>query len=268
MEDDHKNDWKQRSYKYPLKVSLQAVIDQWKNDRVESWTKPGVPEDIQNIIDDLEEAFDSDRPFTKEEIFEMVEELAEAVKGASQKFVKSEALQKFCGQINCFYENTDLFRCAEEHLEVYLAKDAVEKSRDAAYRLMSLEFELYTTENLNLTKAVVDFLQLVVRCYIWGFDAECTILCRSAIEKAIEVKVSDKMCEKRHLKPTLDCKIKVAKREGLINDEIYKIANSIKKRGNITVHEGPKDPNVTKLVRQTIKETVRVISVVTDDESR
>ena len=97
MEDGHKDDWKQRSYKYPLKVSLQAVIDRWKNDRVESWTKLGVPKDIQNIIDDLEEDFDSDRPFTKEEIFEMVEELAEGVKVASKKLAKSEALRKFGG---------------------------------------------------------------------------------------------------------------------------------------------------------------------------
>jgi len=130
MEDDHKNDWKQGSYKYPLKVSLQAVIDQWKNDRVESWTKPGVPEDIQNIIDDLEENFTSDRSFTKEEIFEMVEELAEGVKVASQKLAKSKALQKFGGQINLFYENTDLFRYVKEHLEAYLANDAVETIED------------------------------------------------------------------------------------------------------------------------------------------
>ncbi len=267
MKDDHKNDWKQGSYKYPLKGSLQAVIDQWKDDRVESWTKPGVPEDIQNIIDDLEENFTSDRPFTKEEILEMVEELAEGVKVASQKLAKSKALQKFGGQISHFYENTDLFRYVEEHLEAYLANDAVEEIRDAAIRLMSLEMELSVIENLILNQAVTDFLRLVTRCYTWGFYAECIIVCRSAMEKAIQDKVNYEMCEKqlgrrlgKRQNYSLEDRIVVAKQESILNDEIAKIATDIRQRGNKVIHE---DPKLIEKVRETIKGAIRVISVVT-----
>jgi len=262
MEDGHKDDWKQRSYKYPLKVSLQAVIDRWKNDRVESWTKLGVPKDIQNIIDDLEEDFDSDRPFTKEEIFEMIEKLTKALKTVYKHPAKADSLNDFeTVDLNLFDNTIELFKYTKESLEACLAESAIDKVAEGAQRML-LFIDLFFIRGINLSQAVIDFLRLVTRCYIWGFDAECIVLCRSAMEKAIKDKL---MCEKRLGKKqyyTLKHRIEVAKREGLIDDNIAKIADGIRDRGNTVVH---KDPKATKLVSQTIHETIRVISVVTGE---
>jgi len=264
MQDDIGNGWKEGPYKYPLEDSLKAAIDKWKDARERSWTKPGVPENIQNIINDLEEHISMDRPFRKEEIFEIVEELAEAVKSASAGLVKSEALKKFGTKMYLFGANDDLFRYAEEHLEVHLAENIVEKLRNGADRLMSLEMKLSVIEKLNLNKTAINFLQLVVRSYIWGFNTECIIFCRSAVETVMRNKVTYEMCEKSLRKRSgyykLADRIAVAKKEGLISDEICKIARDITQRGNKVLHD---DPNLTENVEQTIWDTVRIISIVT-----
>ena len=120
MENDHNNFWKQQSYKYPLIVSLKEFIDKWKNDREKSWKTPNVPENIQKIINDLEEAFGGNRTLKKEEIFQIIEEFSECFKITSQNLVESEALKILGGKIHYFYENDDLYKYTEENLESYL----------------------------------------------------------------------------------------------------------------------------------------------------
>jgi len=250
MERGLRHKWGQGAYRYHLGDSLKIAINKWKNDRQESWAKLGIPRNIKNIIGNLEEEFRG-RRLEKEEIFEIVEKFAEAVMAASKTLAPVEFERDL---INYFYEETDLFRYAEERLEAYLAEDAIEKIEEAARRLTSLDYELYIIGKLHPTQAITDFLQLVMSSYIWGFDTECIILCRSAMENAIKNRVGSGY--------RLVDLINVAKQEGILNDEIAKIATSIKDRGNTAVHE---DPNSTKDIRKTIKETVRVISVVADE---
>jgi hypothetical protein len=257
MERDIRHNWGQGTYRYPLRYSLERAINQWKSDRQESWTK-GIPENIKDIIDDIEASL-GERPLKKEEIFEIIEKCVEAAIATSNNFDPMEFVANN-------YASPGLIRYAMERLEAYFAENSIEKIEEAASRLMSLENELYITGNLHLTPAVKDFLQLVMRSYLWGFDAECIILCRSAMENAIKNRVTDDMCEK-HLGPStrehysLPDRIFAAKREGILNDEITKIATSIKWRGDTTVH---KDPNATKNIYGTITDTIRVISVITD----
>jgi len=252
MERGFKHNWGQGTYKYPLGDSLKIAINQWKDNRQESWAKSGIPGNIKNIIENLEETFGG-RPLKKKEVFKIVEEFAEAVIATNKNLVNSRNLTEFeRGLINYFYEETDLFRYTEEHLEVYLAENAIEKIEKATRRLMSLEWELYTIKNLHLIPAVTDFLQLVTRSYIWGFDTECTILCRSAMEQAIENRVGSGY--------RLVDLINVAKKKGVINNDIADIAHKIREKANKILH---RDPNVTEDALGTIKETVRVISVVT-----
>src|SRR4030042_2827491 len=131
---------------------------------------------------------------------------------------------------------------------------------------MSLENEIYITGKIHLTPTVKDFLRLVMRSYLWGFDTESVILCRSAMEKAFENRVTYEMCEKYFGPPhggdySLQARVIVAKREGMLNDEIAEIATKIRLRGNTALH---RDPNATKNIYETITDTIRVISVITD----
>jgi hypothetical protein len=257
MERNIKHNWGQETYRYPLRYSLERVIDQWKSDRQESWAK-GISEDINDIIDDVEFSLDK-RQFKKEEIFEIIEKCADAAIAASNNFDPLE--------FNAYYyASPGLIRYTIERLEAYFAENLVEKIEEAAKRLMSLEDDLYHVRKIRLTPAVKDFLLLVRRSYLWGFDTESVILCRSAMEKALENRVTYEICEKYFGPPhgggySLQDRIIAAKREGILNDETAEIAEKIRLRGNTALH---KDPNATKDIYGTIRDTIRVISVITD----
>lgn len=264
MDIDIVNDWGEGTYRDSFKNHIKTAIDRWENDRRNSWLRQEVPETITKVIDDLWEALGGP-PYEKQELFVMIEELAQAIISTSNKPEKSGALGKFSG--HNFNESVELFKYVEEHLAIYLAKNFINKINKAADRLVSLEYSLTIMENFKMNKTIAKFLTLVTRSYVWGFDAECIILCRSAMEKAIEDKVTYEMCEnilgKRYGKQqnyVLADRIMVAQKEGLIEKEIAKIANNIRVRGNKVLHD---DPNLTKTVFKTITDTIRVISIMT-----
>lgn len=266
MDIDIVNDWGEGTYRNSLKNHIKTAIEQWENDRRNSWLRPEVPETIQKAIDDLWEAF-GEPPHEKQELFEMIEELAQAIISTSNNPEKSGALGKFSG--HNFGESVELFKYVEEHLAIYLAKNFINKINKAAYRLVRLEYPLTIMENFKMNKIIADFLTLVTRNYVWGFDAECIILCRSTMEKAIEDKVTNEMCENilrkrlgKNQYYTLSDRIKVAQKEGLIDKEIVEIAHDIKEMGNSVLHDGP-NLKLKKTVFKTIRDTIRVISIMT-----
>lgn len=112
-------------------------------------------------------------------------------------------------------------------------------------------------------RATVSYLFRLARCYIWGFDPECTILCRSVIDSAFLDRVSDEMCES-HLGPprhwgttfTLKDRITVAHKKGLLDDKMREIAEDIRSIGNDVVHL---DPNIAKDSFSAIKNTIAVL---------
>lgn len=263
MDIDIVNDWGEGAYRDSLKNHIKTAIERWENDRRNSWLRQEVPETIQQTIDDLWEAFGGERPYEKQELFEMIEEYAQAIISTSNKPEKSGALGKI--NINEFYDCVELFKYVKEHLAIYLAKNFINKINKAADRLVNLERSLIIMENFKMNKTIADFLTLVTRSYVWGFDAECIILCRSAMEAAIEDRVTYEMCEKQFGPPiggyyTLKSRLVVAKKEGLFEDNIANIAEGIRDIGNKVLHE---DPNLTKTVFKTITDTIRVISIMT-----
>lgn len=264
MDIDIVNDWGEGTYRDSLKNHIKTAIERWENDRRNSWLRPEVPETITKVIDDLWEAFGGP-PYEKQELFEMIEEYAQAIILTSNKPEKSEALGKI--NVNEFYDCVELFKYVEEHLAIHLAKSVINKINKAAERWACLEMSLGIMEECKMNKNIVDFLTRVTRSYVWGFDTECIILCRSAMDKAIKDKVTYEMYEnfeKRFGKQkegyVLFTRIKVAQQEGLIDEEIAKIAHAIRLRGNEVLHD---DPKLTETVFKTIRDTIRVISIMT-----
>ena len=265
MDIDIVNDWGEGTYRDSLKNHIKTAIERWENDRRNSWLRQEVSETITKVIDDLCEAFGG-RPYEKQELFEMIEDFAQAIISTSNKPEESGALGKFSGQQNYFYDTVELFKYVEEHLAIHLAKSVINKINKAAERWASLEMSLGIMEECKMNRTIADFLKLITGSYVWGFDAECTVLCRSAMEKAIKDKVTYEMCEnfeKRFGKQKgygLCTRIKVAQREGLIDEEIAKIAHAIRLRGNKVLHN---DPKLTETVSETLRGTVRVIAIMT-----
>ena len=147
-----------------------------------------------------------------------------------------------------------------ERFLINMSWEAIGKINEGASRI----FQLY---NLVLcsapSKPTQQFLGRLSRCFIWGFDPECVILCRAVIDTAFNNNKIDRICEKHFGKReryNLSDRIEASWKEGLIDKDIAKKAGNIRWRGNKAVHN---QPNITKNVWGTICDTVAVLEKIT-----
>lgn len=149
-----------------------------------------------------------------------------------------------------------------ERFAIDMSWEAIGKIEEGASRI----FKLY---NLVLrstpSKSTQQFLARLSRCFIWGFDPECVMLCRAVIDTAFHENVTPDMCIKHPIEPNrprfnLANRIYAARKEGLIDDDIEGKADKVRLRGNHAVHE---QPGLTKDVWGTICDTVAVLERIT-----
>ena len=147
-----------------------------------------------------------------------------------------------------------------ERFIINMSWEAIGKIEEGASRI----FQLY---NLVLSsspsKSTQQFLGRLSRCYVWGFDPECIILCRAVIDTAFQKSVDYDIC-KRHFGKRrnydLSDRIQAALNEKMIDEDIAKKARTVKERGNKAVHV---QPGITKDVWGTIRDTVAVLERIT-----
>jgi hypothetical protein len=147
----------------------------------------------------------------------------------------------------------------EESISIKLSLDFLDKIDEGASRVMDL-FRIAIC--LSPKKPTKKFLDRVSNCYIWGFDSECVILCRSVIDTAFRDKITYEICEStpgkrddnRHF--TLEDRIIAAFNKGYIDENTKNMAVDIRVRGNKAIHD---QPDITKNVFETIKKTMIVI---------
>ena len=117
-------------------------------------------------------------------------------------------------------------------------------------------------------EACIGFLSLISRCYIYGFDTECVVMCRSAIDTAFRERVTDEHCQKAHrqrLYLTLSDRIQAA--FDPVNNllvgkpDLYRAAQEVQDRGDKAVHY---DPYATKDVLGTIDRALRVVKALSE----
>lgn len=145
-----------------------------------------------------------------------------------------------------------------ERLSINLSWEALERIKKGTRR--ALDVYLLTLRE-RPSQAVQQFLARLGRCYIWGFEPECVMLCRSVIDNAFIEAVDDAMCERHPRKNgragfTLADRIRVAFEETIIDSRTRDIADQIRLRGNHAVHN---QPDVTKDVLGTMRDTLRVL---------
>jgi len=154
-----------------------------------------------------------------------------------------------------------LLKYVWERLEANLAHDfAREVLELGATRTLQL-WGLILSE-AELPKNTIEFLSRVSRCFIWGFDAECVILCRSAIDTHLRETISDSLCDKYEGPSpkhgyTLVHRIHAAYKARCIDERGKKAAIAVKQRGKTIAHY---DSNAVKDVFGTIKNALIVIS--------
>jgi uncharacterized protein YdeI (YjbR/CyaY-like superfamily) len=201
-------------YSWDLDIQLETTIDNYENDREIYWEQglskmasaltpylyqqaekfaeiifadtnqlfsiEGLPDDLKNIRHKL-----------GEEYYKHLDDEA-------KKTFNSLSKEKIYPFIHEFLqENTPNTReIVMERFIISLARDAVEKIREGAERILQL-YELVLKS--RPAETTMSFLGRLSRCYILGFDSECVILCRSVLDTAFQEKISPELCIK-HIK--------------------------------------------------------------------
>ena len=118
-------------------------------------------------------------------VYENIEALASAIIKSSQDVGDSKAISDILKKID-FGDLEDkpieFFNYVWESLEVSLVSEQMKEWEKATTKLLLFFRKLEEIENIYISEPVAKFLKLVVRNYIWGFDFECVILCRSVME--------------------------------------------------------------------------------------
>ena len=135
-----------------------------------------------------------------------------------------------------------------EALQYCLGRDAVEMVATAEQRIWRL---LLLTQQFQPSKRAAAFLRRVSRCYVYGFDPECAVMCRSVLQAAFDAEISDEDCQQvlgraKGIKRTnsspfdLADRVAVARKKGRISDSSTTKAAAIRAAGNVVIHEHPR----------------------------
>ena len=103
------------------------------------------------------------------------------------------------------------------------------------------------------------FLKRVARCYLFGFDPECLIMCRSVIDAELLSEISGDECisvlGQRQFFDLSD-RIEVGRSLRRLSFELAQEAHSIRKLGNMAVHGDPdvvRGIDVLEIIRKTLE---------------
>ena len=139
-------------------------------------------------------------------------------------------------------------RLVWEHLCAHLASESVDKAEDGATRLMDLWGLVIGAKPCS---ASVQFLRRVSRCYVWGFDTECIILCRSVLDTTFH--------ELRPDLPDLAAKIMDVANAGRISRSVVRAATDVRQVGNKAIHY---EPNIGADALEVIRKTLTVVEAI------
>lgn len=174
---------------------------------------------------------------------------------------KKRALEEVFHQTPKPPQNEDSsLRLVWEKLAINISGDAISRIETGTNRMLQLHsLEL----QMRPAKPIQQFLTRLSRCYVWGFDPECIIMCRSVLDTAFREKVPDEMCGKalgtriNHQESfALSDRITVACKYTYISEEAKKLATQVRVRGNKAVHY---QPDLSKQVWDTICDTFWVL---------
>lgn len=266
MESSNEHDWRVGSYRYPLETLLKETIEQWREDRNASL--PDNPH-LRKAFDELADSFSLTESYTMTQWLQEIEQSVGSLLRTSETLGRGDNVSE--SEVATAYMSLSALRgdnhgnlreCMTENLVMQFMARALMKSAGAAERLILLTDSLMIIQRLQLPTPLGDFVQLVARSYVWGFDAECIAMCRSALEQALRKRVTYDMCEgqlgerNRGEDYSFSDRICVAKKEGLLSEELAKTVDDVRLRGNKIVHD---DVNLTQKIDEVFRGTFIVI---------
>jgi len=119
-------------------------------------------------------------------------------------------------------------------------------------------------------KNIRKYLAEATRCYLYGFYQACIALCRATIEAVLELKLRDKgwnisMIVGDKKGEILSAMIRVAREKGIIDENMYNYAHSIRKKGNFCLHQ--RQIYTSKKALECIRNTREILEFIYEDET-
>lgn len=137
-----------------------------------------------------------------------------------------------------------------EGVEYFLGCELLRIGEDTTERALKL---LLLAQPVSPSSPAASFLKRVSRCYIYGFDPECVVMCRGVLDAEFKAEISADLCidvlGKRHRAKmndhpmfTLNKRIIVAQKTNRISEETAEKAHEVRKAGGDVVHDWPEVP--------------------------
>lgn len=164
-------------------------------------------------------------------------------------------------------------KAVSEEIEYLLGCEVVQIAKGTAERMWKL---LLLAHRLDPGWESAAFLKRVSRCYLFGFDPECVVMCRSTLDAHFNAKIPDNVCARelevedspRRNGPSvfrLCDRIAVAKMTDRISPETAEKADQVRGAGNAVVHHWPEVPKAFGDCLNVISTTVAVIRELSDE---
>ncbi len=271
------------SYSWELSIQLEGTVQSYKEDRKRYWKNLGGWSDIlyeqaerfaQAVLKNTEqlilaEEIDVDLSKLQYEMnrINKISELIKRINDIANMDIPSDERYKLICDLakECPpdpQEDESPLKLVWEKFIIDMSNNAIGKIEVGASRIFQLYQLVLSSPPSDATQK---FLGRLSRCYIWGFDPECVILCRAVLDTAFEKRVDYEICEKHcehrsRGRFSLDDRIDAAQKEKIIDKNIAKKARTVKTQGNEAVH---RRPDKIKDVWGTIRDTVAVLEKIT-----
>lgn len=277
---------------------LQVKLNQYEGDRETYWRErpqghdwpSGLFQHAQRLAEAMIQGVEQlGEPDVRSDTLQL--ELESILPAMSEKFQKAREKLSQAGltpdEINGFLKSWEqllldatqpgesqvLLRLVWEQARIaFVAKSLDQLERAAGGRILHL---LSVLKQHAAKPKVMRYLQMVSRCFVYGFDAECVIMCRSALDVCLQEEVPDRLCELHKLEVkspkqsisgggktyTIHQRIKAAQIDGLLSAKGKELISKVNEAAVPLVHQSAEScPPVLETIRNMIEAVAELTS--------
>ena len=240
-------------YEWPVWVQMETAINNYTQDR-----KEYVEAKIKELGPDAERQW--------QRLQEMSDTLVKGV-GELADIDITECLRELLSPSAFEGRLEGVVELLVEHVDVTLSWEAMVMLHSGRERFVGLSLHLRPLDPSYRSRA---FLKRVSRCYLFGFDAECVVMCRSVLESEFEAVIANNVCvgllgmpdyKERDGQPLFQLyeRITVAERTGRIDKVTADLAHRVRYAGRDAVHRWPK---AKRDALDVVADTIRVLDAL------
>lgn len=162
------------------------------------------------------------------------------------------------------FQQVKPFELLDEHVCIRFGWEVLGMLDIARERFLELLGLLKDRQPCDRARA---FLQRVARCYLFGFDSECVVMCRAVLDREFEAEIPGDDVESwwtwfktteqgrkyKHAQHNLWARIRTALFKNRLTQDEFDAADAVRDRGNKAIHRRPASGEALERVRQTVQ---------------